>query len=54
MCCTVDCVFQLKNTNSVLDQAQQPYNYLVESIRSRDNQLQQNKQHISSLEEDNR
>ncbi|CAH1778272.1 unnamed protein product [Owenia fusiformis] len=43
---------EVKNLNEVLDEAQQPYNYLVGSIRSRDSQLQQKTSHISSLEED--
>ncbi|XP_064636325.1 progesterone-induced-blocking factor 1-like [Lineus longissimus] len=43
---------ELKNTNNILDQAQQPYNYLIESIRVRDTQVQQQKKHIDTLEED--
>ena len=45
-------IFQLKSANTLLDQAQQPYNYLVESIRLRDTQINQQKEHIHTLEED--
>ncbi|KAJ8297810.1 hypothetical protein KUTeg_024341, partial [Tegillarca granosa] len=43
---------ELKNSNSLLDQAQQPYNYLIESIRQRDGQLQKQREYIESLETD--
>ncbi|XP_002737941.1 progesterone-induced-blocking factor 1-like [Saccoglossus kowalevskii] len=43
---------ELSNANNLLDQAQQPYNYLIESIRMRDSQVQQHKKHIEALEED--
>ncbi|KAK3597678.1 hypothetical protein CHS0354_040054 [Potamilus streckersoni] len=43
---------ELKNSNSLLDQAQQPYNYLIESIRVRDNQIQKQRDYIITLEED--
>lgn len=43
---------ELKNSNSLLDQAQQPYNYLIESIRQRDANLQKQKEYIASLEHD--
>ena len=45
-------VFQLSGATSLLDQAQQPYNYLIESIRSRDKQIQKHKSHIATVEED--
>lgn len=45
-------LFQLKNSNSILDQAQQPYNYLIESIRQRDNQILKQKDYTSTLEYD--
>ncbi len=43
---------QLSNATSLLDQAQQPYNYLIDSIRSRDTQIEKHKDHIGVLEED--
>jgi progesterone-induced-blocking factor 1 len=43
---------ELKNTNNILDQAQQPYNYLIERIRVRDTQVQQQKKHIEAMEVD--
>lgn len=43
---------ELKNSNSILDQAQQPYNYLIESIRQRDNQILKQKDYTSTLEYD--
>ncbi|KAK3100601.1 hypothetical protein FSP39_022354 [Pinctada imbricata] len=43
---------ELKNSNSLLDQAQQPYNYLIESIRQRDSQIQKQREYIASLEND--
>lgn len=43
---------ELKSSNSLLDQAQQPYNYLIESIRQRDASLQKQKEYILSLEHD--
>ncbi|XP_033743341.1 progesterone-induced-blocking factor 1-like [Pecten maximus] len=43
---------ELKSSNSLLDQAQQPYNYLIESIRQRDASLQKQKEYINSLEHD--
>ena len=47
------CVFfQLKNSNAILDQAQQPYNYLIESIRQRDNQILKQRDYTSTLEYD--
>ncbi len=43
---------ELSGASSLLDQAQQPYNYLIESIRSRDKQIQKHKSHIATVEED--
>ncbi|CAG2208140.1 CEP90 [Mytilus edulis] len=43
---------ELKNSNSILDQAQQPYNYLIESIRQRDNQIMKQKDYTATLEND--
>ncbi|XP_033646351.1 progesterone-induced-blocking factor 1-like [Asterias rubens] len=43
---------ELSGATSLLDQAQQPYNYLIESIRSRDKQIQKHKSHIATVEED--
>jgi progesterone-induced-blocking factor 1 len=40
------------NSNAILDQAQQPYNYLIESIRQRDNQILKQKDYTSTLEYD--
>ncbi|KAH3849855.1 hypothetical protein DPMN_092259 [Dreissena polymorpha] len=44
---------EVKSTNSILDQAQQPYNYLIESMRTRDSQISKQKDYIGSLEEEN-
>ncbi|XP_038055854.1 progesterone-induced-blocking factor 1-like [Patiria miniata] len=43
---------ELSSATSLLDQAQQPYNYLIESIRGRDGQISKHKDHISTLEKD--
>lgn len=48
----VGAVFQLKNNNTILDQAQQPYNYLIDSVRQRDAQINKQKEHIANLEAD--
>lgn len=45
-------LFQLKNSNTILDQAQQPYNYLIDSVRQRDAQINKQKEHITNLEAD--
>ena len=45
---------QVKSTNSLLDQAQQPYNYLIDSMRTRDSQIAKQKDYIAQLEEDNK
>lgn len=44
---------EVKNANTILDQAQQPYNYLIDSMRTRDTQIQKQRDYISSLEEEN-
>ncbi|XP_033100257.1 progesterone-induced-blocking factor 1-like [Anneissia japonica] len=43
---------ELSNATSLLDQAQQPYHYLIESIRTRDSQIDKHSEHISILEDD--
>ncbi|XP_077984263.1 progesterone-induced-blocking factor 1-like [Glandiceps talaboti] len=43
---------ELANANNLLDQAQQPYNYLIDSIKMRDTQINKLKKHISAMEED--
>ncbi|XP_041358363.1 progesterone-induced-blocking factor 1-like [Gigantopelta aegis] len=43
---------ELRNSNSLLDQAEQPYNYLIESIRLRDSQMQKQKELIATMEAD--
>ncbi|XP_012943699.1 progesterone-induced-blocking factor 1 [Aplysia californica] len=45
-------VKEVENTNNLLDQSQQPYGYLINSIRVRDGQLQQQAGHIQVLEDD--
>ena len=45
-------LLQLKNSNTILDQAQQPYNYLIDSVRQRDAQINKQKEHITNLEAD--
>ncbi|XP_052815474.1 progesterone-induced-blocking factor 1-like [Mya arenaria] len=44
---------EVKSTNSLLDQSQQPYNYLIDSMRTRDTQISKQKDYISQLEEEN-
>ena len=43
---------QLSKATSLLNEAQQPYNYLIESIRSRDMQNQSLNEQIALMEED--
>ncbi|KAJ8028167.1 Progesterone-induced-blocking factor 1 [Holothuria leucospilota] len=43
---------ELSNATSLLDQAQQPYNYLIDTIRNRDQQIATQKKHIASQQED--
>lgn len=45
-------VKEVENTNSLLDQSQQPYSYLIQSIKTRDGQIQQQGATIQVLEED--
>ena len=44
--------FQLQNANAILDQSHQPYHYLVEGVRVRDQQISKQKDHITTLEAD--
>jgi progesterone-induced-blocking factor 1 len=44
--------FQLSNTTNILNEAQQPYNYLIESIRVRDSQIKSLQENNQMLEED--
>ena len=44
--------FQLSKATSLLNEAQQPYNYLIESIRSRDAQNQTLTEQLTLMEED--
>ncbi|XP_028911376.1 progesterone-induced-blocking factor 1 isoform X1 [Ornithorhynchus anatinus] len=43
---------ELENANSLLNQAQQPYRYLIESVRQRDSQIQSQNEHIAELKKD--
>nr|KAG5711616.1 hypothetical protein BaRGS_016798 [Batillaria attramentaria] len=43
---------ELKSSNEILEQARQPYNYLIESIRVREGQTQQLRKQVEMLEED--
>ncbi|KAG9349559.1 hypothetical protein JZ751_028006 [Albula glossodonta] len=43
---------ELEVANQLLQQAQQPYSYLIETVRQRDSQILALKKHISQLEED--
>ncbi|XP_019647382.1 PREDICTED: progesterone-induced-blocking factor 1-like [Branchiostoma belcheri] len=43
---------ELSAANRVLDQSQQPYSYLIESLRLRDSQINAQKNHIQQLQED--
>ncbi|KAL8573389.1 hypothetical protein ACOMHN_032404 [Nucella lapillus] len=45
-------VEELEGSTSLLDQAQQPYSYLIESIRVRDGQVKQQQKHIQVMEGD--
>jgi len=40
----------LKNANSLLDDCQQPYQYLIESIRRRDEEISRLRQTMHSLD----
>ncbi|XP_062383325.1 progesterone-induced-blocking factor 1 [Sardina pilchardus] len=43
---------ELEAANQLLEQAQQPYSYLIETVKQRDGQIQQLKERISTLEEE--
>lgn len=45
-------VLQLDRANSLLNQAQQPYKYLIETVQQRDSQISLQKEHITQLEKD--
>ncbi|KAL5012861.1 hypothetical protein ScPMuIL_011412 [Solemya velum] len=44
---------ELKNSNTLLEQSQQPYNYLIDSMRSKESQICKQREYISSLEQEN-
>ncbi|XP_053163199.1 progesterone-induced-blocking factor 1 [Hemicordylus capensis] len=44
---------ELDRANSLLNQVQQPYRYLIESVQQRDSQILSQKEHIAQLEKDN-
>ncbi|NXC06625.1 PIBF1 factor, partial [Orthonyx spaldingii] len=43
---------ELDRANSLLNQAQQPYKYLIETVQQRDSQIILQKEHITQLEKD--
>ena len=43
-------LFQLKSAQSILEQSHQPYQYLVDGIKVRDQQIAKKKDRIASLE----
>ncbi|XP_054830039.1 progesterone-induced-blocking factor 1 isoform X1 [Eublepharis macularius] len=43
---------ELGRANSLLNQVQQPYRYLIESVQQRDSQILLHKEHIAQLEKD--
>ncbi|NXQ28014.1 PIBF1 factor, partial [Alaudala cheleensis] len=43
---------ELDRANSLLNQAQQPYKYLIETVQQRDSQISLQKEHITQLEKD--
>ncbi|XP_048090404.1 progesterone-induced-blocking factor 1 isoform X1 [Alosa alosa] len=43
---------ELEAANQLLEQAQQPYSYLIETVKQRDGQIQKLKERVSSLEEE--
>ncbi|KAG7315972.1 hypothetical protein KOW79_020838 [Hemibagrus wyckioides] len=43
---------ELQASNQLLQQAQQPYSYLIETVRQRDTQIQSLKERLSQLEEE--
>ena len=45
---------QLSKATTLLNEAQQPYNYLIESIRARDSQNQSLNEQLALMEEETR
>lgn len=43
---------ELEKANSLMNQVQQPYRYLIESVQQRDSQILLQKEHIAQLEKD--
>nr|XP_025976631.1 progesterone-induced-blocking factor 1-like [Dromaius novaehollandiae] len=43
---------ELDRANSLLNQVQQPYKYLIETVQQRDSQISLQKEHITQLEKD--
>uniref|UniRef100_A0A8B9M9M4 Progesterone-induced-blocking factor 1 n=1 Tax=Accipiter nisus TaxID=211598 RepID=A0A8B9M9M4_9AVES len=43
---------ELDRANSLLNQVQQPYKYLIETVQQRDSQISLQKEHIAQLEKD--
>uniref|UniRef100_A0ABI7VZY5 Progesterone immunomodulatory binding factor 1 n=2 Tax=Felinae TaxID=338152 RepID=A0ABI7VZY5_FELCA len=43
---------ELDRANSLLNQTQQPYRYLIESVRQRDSKIDSLKEHVTQLEKD--
>lgn len=43
---------ELRGSNEIMEQAQQPYSYLIESIRVREGQMQHMRKQVEMLEED--
>uniref|UniRef100_A0A8D0H6V0 Progesterone immunomodulatory binding factor 1 n=1 Tax=Sphenodon punctatus TaxID=8508 RepID=A0A8D0H6V0_SPHPU len=43
---------ELDRANSLMNQVQQPYKYLIESVQQRDSQIHLQKEHIAQLEKD--
>lgn len=48
----ISVVPQLLAANQLLEQTQQPYSYLIEAVRQRDEQISAMKERVSSLEDD--
>jgi len=42
----------MKSTNELLDQSQQPYHYLIESLRVRDATINKQKQQLELMDTD--
>lgn len=45
-------LFQLEAANQLLQQAQQPHSYLIETVRQRDTQIHTLKDRLTRLEEE--